>query len=83
MLGYVILTIGMLYRRELRERGEEEMGIIIGYRSMRWENSTMSVEMIKTIGYVLYSENIMALIIIGFLLLMVMMSLNLLLKIRD
>lgn len=39
----------------------------------------MSLEMIKSIGYVLYSENIMALIVIGFLLLMVMMSLNLLL----
>ena len=40
----------------------------------------MGLEMIKSVGYILYSENIMALIIIGFILLMVMMSLNLLLK---
>lgn len=40
----------------------------------------MGLEMIKTIGYILYSENIMALIVIGLLLLMVMMSLNLLLS---
>ena len=52
----------------------------VGYRGMRWENSIMTLEMIKSIGYILYSENIMALIVIGFVLLMVMMSLRLLLK---
>ena len=36
--------------------------------------------MIKSMGYVIYSENIMALMVIGLVLLMVMMSLRLLLK---
>ena len=71
----VIVITGILYMKEMTGG----MGILTGYRSMRWESNIMSLEMIKSIGYVLYSENIMALIVIGFLLLMVMMSLNLLL----
>lgn len=74
----VILITSILY---IRERGlEEGLGVLTSYRNMRWENNIMSLEMIKSMGYILYSENIIALIVIGFLLLMVMMSLNLLLK---
>lgn len=58
----------------------ESSGVLTSYREIRWEKSTMGLEMIKTVGYILYSENIMALIVIGLLLLMVMMSLKLLLS---
>ena len=79
-----IIMTGMIYVSEVREKGRGIGGILKveeGYRSMRWEGSTMTMEMIKSIGYLLYSENIMALIGIGFVLLMVMMSLRLLLKV--
>ena len=72
----VILITSILYIKEMGEG----LGVLTSYRSMRWESNIMSIEMIKSIGYILYSENIIALIVIGFLLLMVMMSLNLLLK---
>ena len=72
----VVVITGILYVKEVKG----EVGILTGYRSMRWESNIMGLDMIKSIGYILYSENIMALIVIGFILLMVMMSLNLLLK---
>lgn len=87
----VIIPTVVIYVGEVMERGGGVGRLVningegaggYGYmaRSMRWENSTMTLEMIKSIGYILYSENIMALIVIGFVLLMVMMSLRLLLK---
>ena len=47
---------------------------------MRWEGVIRGTEMIKAMGYVLYSENIMGIMIIGLILLMVMMGLKLLLR---
>ena len=85
----VIIPTVMIYVGEVMKRGGGvgliyreggDMGVVTGYRSIRWEKNTMTLEMIKSIGYMIYSENIMALIVIGFVLLMVMMSLRLLLK---
>lgn len=81
----VIIPTIMVYNMDMIRRGGylEGVGLVTAYRKMRWESSTTTLELIKSMGYLLYSENIMALVIIGFLLLMVMMSLNLLLTIRS
>ena len=81
----VIIPTIMVYNMDMMRRGGylEGVGLVTGYRKMRWESSITTLELIKSMGYLLYSENIMALIIIGLLLLMVMMSLNLLLTIRS
>ena len=80
----VIIPTVLLYKMDLIQKGGylEGVGLITGYRNMRWESNTTTLELIKSMGYLLYSENIMALIIIGFLLLMVMMALNLLLTVK-
>ena len=80
----VIIPTVLLYKMDMIQRGGylEGVGLVTGYRKMRWEASTTTLDLIKSMGYMLYSENIMALIIIGFLLLMVMMSLNLLLTVN-
>ena len=80
----VIIPTVLLYKMDMIKKGGymEGIGLVTGYRKMRWESSTTTLELIKSMGYILYSENIMALIIIGFLLLMVMMALNLLLTVK-
>ena len=77
IMGTIVIYGGVVGERGM---GEGKVCVEMGYRGMRWEGSIKTMEMIKGIGYVLYSENIMALIVIGFVLLMVMMSLRLLLK---
>lgn len=77
----VVVPTILIYNLEMFLREGEGLGLVTGYRKMRWESSTMTLELIKSMGYILYSENIMALIVIGFILLMVMMALNLLLTI--
>ena len=81
----VVVPTVLLYKMDMIQRGGylEGIGLVTGYRKMRWEASTTTLDLIKSMGYMLYSENIMALIIIGFLLLMVMMSLNLLLTVKS
>ena len=80
----VIIPTVLLYKMDMIQRGgyKEGIGLVTGYRKMRWEASTTTLDLIKSMGYMLYSENIMALMIIGLLLLMVMMSLNLLLTVN-